>query len=87
MGGFPRPLIDLSKQNFAKLMDEAFGYPLDPPFDPYINSLNYLLASYVIPYMGLVSYVGANPHINGYVTKRVNTAFPLLILGTINRKD
>ena len=71
MGGFPRPLIDLSKQNFARLMDKAFGYPLDPPFDPYVSSLNYLIASYVIPYMGLLGYVGANPFINGYVSKRV----------------
>lgn len=72
VGGFPRPLIDLSKENFAKLFDDAFGYKLNPPFDPYINSVSYLLASYVIPYMGLVSYIGANPNIDGLVSKRVS---------------
>ncbi|KAK1295441.1 hypothetical protein QJS10_CPA16g01503 [Acorus calamus] len=71
VGGFPRPLLDLSKHNFAKLFDQAFEHPLKPPFDPYANSINYMLASYVIPYEGLVGYVGANPNINGYVTKRL----------------
>lgn len=71
VGGFPRPLIDLSAHNFANIMDDAFGYHLNPPFNPYNNSLNYLLASYIIPYMGLVGYVGANPNIDGFVSKRL----------------
>ncbi|CAI9768965.1 unnamed protein product [Fraxinus pennsylvanica] len=29
------------------------------------------MASYVIPYMGLLGYVGTNPNINGCVTKRL----------------
>ncbi|KHN12848.1 Desiccation-related protein PCC13-62 [Glycine soja] len=58
--GFPRPLLDLSSKSFAKLMDNAFGKPLVPPFDPYANSLNFIIASYVIPYVGLTGYVGAN---------------------------
>ncbi|XP_022155238.1 desiccation-related protein PCC13-62 [Momordica charantia] len=61
--GFPRPLMDLSSKSFAKVMDLAFGRPLDPPFDPYANTLNYLLASYLIPYVGLTGYVGANPNL------------------------
>ena len=72
VGAIPRPLLNLSAQNFAKLIDEAFGYGLDPPFDPYRDGLNYMLASYVIPYMGLVGYVGANPLLQGYKTKRVS---------------
>ncbi|WOL11822.1 hypothetical protein Cni_G20586 [Canna indica] len=71
VGGFPRPQLDLSAENFAKIMDDAFGYHLNPPFDPYNNTINYLLASYAIPYMGLVAYVGANPNINGFVSKRL----------------
>ncbi|CAN6295127.1 unnamed protein product [Urochloa humidicola] len=71
VGGIPRPLIDLSPHNFAMVMDEAFGYKLDPPFDPYVNSLNFLLASYVIPYLGLNGYVGTNPIIDGYETKKL----------------
>ncbi|KAL5158026.1 Desiccation-related protein PCC13-62 [Glycine soja] len=56
--GFPRPLLDLSSASFAKLMDSAFEKPLVPPFDPYANSLNFIIASYVIPYVGLTGYVG-----------------------------
>lgn len=52
-------------------MDEAFGYHLDPPFDPYIHSLNFLLASYVIPYLGINGYTGTNPIIDGYARKKV----------------
>ncbi|THG09993.1 hypothetical protein TEA_009981 [Camellia sinensis var. sinensis] len=62
--------MDLSAHNFAKLFDEAFGYQLRPAFDPYRDSLSYMLGSYVIPYMGLVGYVGANPLLNGYKSKR-----------------
>jgi hypothetical protein len=71
VGLFPRPLLDLSPHNFATLFDEAVGYKLDPPFDPYRDSLSYMLGSYVIPYMGLVGYVGANPLLIGYKTKRL----------------
>ncbi|KAL7003096.1 Ferritin-like catalase Nec2 [Sarracenia purpurea var. burkii] len=69
VGLFPRPLLNLSSANFAKIFDEASGYSLVPPFDPYDDSLKYLLASYVIPYMGLVGYVGANPLLIGYDSK------------------
>ncbi|KAI5658758.1 hypothetical protein M9H77_27551 [Catharanthus roseus] len=71
VGGFPRPLIDLSAGNFAKVFNDAFGYPLVPPFDPYRDSISFMLASYVIPYVGLVAYVGTNPNINGYVSKKL----------------
>ncbi|KAI3857396.1 hypothetical protein MKW92_021450 [Papaver armeniacum] len=71
VGGFPRPLLNLSACNFATIMNEAFGYTLDPPFDPYANSLNFMLASYVIPYVGLTGYVGANPFMKGWKTKRL----------------
>ncbi|KAK3035204.1 hypothetical protein RJ639_034592 [Escallonia herrerae] len=71
VGGFPRPLMDLSAHNFAKVFDEAFSFPLVPPFDPYRDSLSYMLGSYMIPYVGLIGYVGTNPNINGYITKRL----------------
>ncbi|WVZ56907.1 hypothetical protein U9M48_007373 [Paspalum notatum var. saurae] len=71
VGGIPRPLIDLSAHNFGRVMDTAFGYHLDPPFDPYTSSLDFLLASYVIPYLGINGYVGTNPIIDGYETKKL----------------
>ncbi|CAN6300943.1 unnamed protein product [Urochloa humidicola] len=71
VGGIPRPLINLSADNFAWVMDMAFGYPLNPSFDPYANSLNFLLACYVIPYLEINGYVGTNPIIDGYKTKEL----------------
>uniref|UniRef100_M1DRQ0 Uncharacterized protein n=1 Tax=Solanum tuberosum TaxID=4113 RepID=M1DRQ0_SOLTU len=71
VGVFPRPLLDLSAKNFAKIFDDALGHKLVPPFDPYRDSLSYMLSCYVIPYVGLVGYVGTNPNINGYETKRL----------------
>ncbi|CAL4914352.1 unnamed protein product [Urochloa decumbens] len=71
VGGIPRPLINLSADNFAWVMDMAFGYPLNPPFDPYANSLNFLLACYLIPYLGINGYVGTNSMIDGYKTKEL----------------
>ncbi|XP_004486531.1 ferritin-like catalase Nec2 [Cicer arietinum] len=69
--GFPRPLLDLSKSSFAKVMDSAFGRPLVPPFDPYANDINFLLASYVIPYVGLTGYVGANPLLQNATSRKL----------------
>ncbi|MCI07153.1 desiccation-related protein PCC13-62-like, partial [Trifolium medium] len=69
--GFPRPLLDLSKSSFAKLMDKAFGRPLHPPFDPYANDINFLLASYLIPYVGLTGYVGANPLLQNAASRQL----------------
>lgn len=71
MRGFPRPLLDLSVDSFARVMDSAFGRRLHPPFDPYANDINFLLASYVIPYVGLTGYVGANPLLQNATSKRV----------------
>ncbi|KAJ4771020.1 Desiccation-related protein PCC13-62 [Rhynchospora pubera] len=46
-------------------------YPLYPPFDPYTNGLNFLIASYIIPYVGLTGYVGANPKLQSAQAKRL----------------
>ncbi|GAV71680.1 Ferritin_2 domain-containing protein, partial [Cephalotus follicularis] len=69
--GFPRPLLDLSVASFAKVMDHAFGRPLVPPFDPYASGLNFLIASYLVPYVGLTGYVGANPKLQAAASKRL----------------
>lgn len=69
--GFPRPLLNISKEAFAEVINSAFGKPLNPPFDPYANSLNYLLAAYMLPYVGLTGYVGTNPKLQGVRTRNV----------------
>ncbi|XP_074311592.1 ferritin-like catalase Nec2 [Silene latifolia] len=71
VGGIPRPLLDLSPKHFAKIVNDAFGYELEPPFNPYCDSLSYMLSTYILPYVGLNGYVGANPLIKGYVAKRL----------------
>ncbi|KAK9104009.1 hypothetical protein Scep_020853 [Stephania cephalantha] len=67
----PRPMMDLSVTHFAKLMDMVIGTPLDPPFDPYRNDINFLLGSYILPYIALTGYVGSNQYLNGTNTKRL----------------
>ncbi|GLJ33172.1 hypothetical protein SUGI_0667920 [Cryptomeria japonica] len=69
--GFPRPQLDLSAEVFANTIDAAFQTKLNPPFDPYLNSLNYLLASYLVPYVGLTGYVGTNPNLISPNAKRL----------------
>ncbi|GMP73302.1 hypothetical protein CsSME_00031093 [Camellia sinensis var. sinensis] len=69
--GFPRPLLNLSAEAFGNVMNSAFGRALKPAFDPYGNELNFLLASYVIPYVGLTGYVGANPKLQSPISKRL----------------
>ncbi|KAK8693840.1 hypothetical protein V6N13_071408 [Hibiscus sabdariffa] len=65
VGGIPRPLLNLSAEAFAATINQALNTTLSPPFDPYANSINYLLASYLIPYVGLVGYVGTIPNLVG----------------------
>ncbi|KAL6970206.1 hypothetical protein U1Q18_029909 [Sarracenia purpurea var. burkii] len=67
--GFPRPLLNLSAEAFGEVMNSAFGRAFNPPFNPYANQLNFLLASYVVPYVGLTGYVGANPKLQTTAAK------------------
>jgi hypothetical protein len=69
--GFPRPQLNLTAANFGSMINAAFNKTLTPPFDPYANSVNYLLASYLIPYVGLTGYVGANPQLQSPTAKRL----------------
>ncbi|KAI7751415.1 hypothetical protein M8C21_011791 [Ambrosia artemisiifolia] len=69
--GFPRPLLNLTAEAFGTLMNAAFGMPLTPPFDPYANDINYLISCYVIPYVGLTGYVGANPNLQGPASREL----------------
>ncbi|KAK6144027.1 hypothetical protein DH2020_020847 [Rehmannia glutinosa] len=63
--------MNLSAATFATVMNNAFEKPLEPPFDPYANDINYLLASYVIPYVGLTGYVGANPKLQSPTSRKL----------------
>jgi hypothetical protein len=69
---FPRVQLNLSAANWANIIDNAFGEKLNPPFNPYNNSLNYLISIYTIPYVGLTGYVGASALLQGEGAKAVN---------------
>uniref|UniRef100_A0ACD5W358 Uncharacterized protein n=1 Tax=Avena sativa TaxID=4498 RepID=A0ACD5W358_AVESA len=71
MGGFPRPAIDLSADRFAAIMDDAMGTHLDPPFDAYNSTANFLLASYILPHVTAAATAGIAPSIMGYNSKRL----------------
>ncbi|ERN06400.1 hypothetical protein AMTR_s00016p00253560 [Amborella trichopoda] len=70
-GGIPRPPMDLSSSHFATLMERAMGVPLIPPFDPYIDELNFLLSAYMLPIVGLTGYVADFNYINTSKTTTV----------------
>lgn len=78
--GFPRPQLDISAANFGKIVEQALNKTLDPPFNPYKNSLNFLIASYIIPYVGLTGYVGANPKLLTPQARKVRTSRMITLL-------
>ena len=67
-----RPLLNLSSEAFVNVMNNAFGKPLVPPFDPYANPLNFLRVSYVVPYVRLTGYVGAKTKLQSPTSSSVN---------------
>ncbi|GFP86455.1 desiccation-related protein pcc13-62 [Phtheirospermum japonicum] len=68
---FPRPPLDISANSFATLINKALGQTLNPPFNPYANDINYLIASYAIPYVGLTAYVGAASELKAPAFKKL----------------
>ena len=75
---FPRVQLDLSASVFASTLNAALGQNLSEPFNPYANSLNWLLAIYLVPYVGLTGYVGAIPRISSRTAKRVRLFFVII---------
>ncbi|KAJ0960495.1 hypothetical protein J5N97_001654 [Dioscorea zingiberensis] len=71
MGGIARPLLNLSALNIGKMMNDAFGYKLQPPFNPYVKDTSFILGCYLLPYVGLVGYVGTNPNLNSRASKKL----------------
>jgi hypothetical protein len=73
--------LDLSNATWGQLVDDAFGQKLNPPFNPYANTLNFLLGMYTLPYVGMTGYVGTSPLLKGAGAKAVLTySFPFLFL-------
>ncbi|OIV95276.1 hypothetical protein TanjilG_07432 [Lupinus angustifolius] len=69
--GFPRPLLNIGTEVFAQIMHNAAGELLNPPFDPYANFINYLFASYLIPYLSLTGFIGAFPQLQNVTSKKL----------------
>ncbi|OMO63791.1 hypothetical protein CCACVL1_22268 [Corchorus capsularis] len=82
-GGFQRPLLNISKEVFATIVNQAMNTTLSPPLNPYANSVNYILASYIIPYVGLVGYVGTIPNL----VRRDSRALVASLLGVEGGQD
>ena len=78
VGGFPRPAIDLGADRFAMVMDDAMGTRLDPPFDPYNSTVNFLLTSYVFTHITAAATMGISSSLMGFVSKRVTQCKPPL---------
>ncbi|CAN6349706.1 unnamed protein product [Urochloa humidicola] len=74
VGGFPRPAIDLGADRFAMIMDDATGARLDPPFDPYNSTVNFLLASYLFPHVTAAATMGISSSLMGFVSKRLQSS-------------
>nr|CAB3460241.1 unnamed protein product [Digitaria exilis] len=74
VGGFPRPPIDLAADRFAMVMDDAMGARLDPPFDPYASTVNFLLASYLFPHITASATMGISSSLMGFVSKRLQSS-------------
>ncbi|CAL5097007.1 unnamed protein product [Urochloa decumbens] len=73
VGGFPRPAIDLGADRFAVIMDDAMGVRLDPPFDPYNSTVNFLLASYIFPHVTAAATMSISSSLMGFVSKRLQS--------------
>ncbi|CAL4895666.1 unnamed protein product [Urochloa decumbens] len=74
VGGFPRPAIDLGADRFAMIMDDAMGVRLDPPFDPYNSTVNFLLASYIFPHVTAAATMSISSSLMGFVSKRLQSS-------------
>ncbi|CAJ1940788.1 unnamed protein product [Sphenostylis stenocarpa] len=69
--GYPRPLLNISKDLFAETLDHFFGQPLHPPFDPYANSMNYRIACYIVTLVAPSAYAGIIPKLQNTTSKEL----------------
>eukprot|EP00271_Cylindrocystis_brebissonii_P020655 TRINITY_DN6934_c0_g1_i2.p1 TRINITY_DN6934_c0_g1~~TRINITY_DN6934_c0_g1_i2.p1 ORF type:complete len:305 (-),score=52.48 TRINITY_DN6934_c0_g1_i2:513-1427(-) len=64
-----RPLVDIDG-NWQVVFKAATNNVITD-FDPYANDANWLLAAYVLPYVGLTAYVGTNPLLRAKASKQL----------------
>ncbi|KAM5554760.1 ferritin-like catalase Nec2 [Rosa sericea] len=83
VGGIPRPLLNISRENFARGFNGIVGFNLIPPFNPYANTINFLLAAYSIPYIGIGGYVGRIRNL----TTVADRALAASLLGVVAGQD
>lgn len=65
-----RPLINIG-DSWVTLFKAAYNYEVNVNFDPYSGDVAWLLASYVLPYVGLTGYVGTNPNLYFMESKKL----------------
>ncbi|PRQ26329.1 hypothetical protein RchiOBHm_Chr6g0293441 [Rosa chinensis] len=77
VGGIPRPLLNISRENFARGFNGIVGFNLIPQ----ANTVNYLLAAYSILYIGIGGYVGRIRNLTTVADRAVRLYMnPILIL-------
>ncbi|KAL5998779.1 hypothetical protein ACLOJK_009727 [Asimina triloba] len=79
----PKAIVGSEPNCIAGMMNMAFEERLEPPFDPYANSTNFLHASYLIPYVALTGNVGMTPHLKGLLSRSLAAG----LLGSVSAQD
>jgi len=54
---FARPQIDIGLATWQTLLEKGYGVSV-PQFDPYTYDMDWLIAAFALPYVGLTAYVG-----------------------------
>ncbi|KAG6542857.1 hypothetical protein Mapa_015761 [Marchantia paleacea] len=67
----PRPQLDISRSVWARFLAQALEQELNPPFNPYNDTLSFLLAAHVLPYAALSAYFDQSSHIVGQEAKKL----------------
>ncbi|KAK7827963.1 desiccation-related protein pcc13-62 [Quercus suber] len=72
-------------KNHLQKVDAAIGKKLSPPFNPYYSGVHFLLASYLIPYVGLTGYVGTIPKLKAPHAKEIVSPYGITVGEFTNR--
>lgn len=67
----PRPQLDISRSVWARFLAQALEQELIPPFNPYNDTISFLVAAQVLPYAALSAYFDQSSHIVGQEAQKV----------------
>ncbi|BFI34078.1 hypothetical protein AXG93_3228s1150 [Marchantia polymorpha subsp. ruderalis] len=67
----PRPQLDISRSVWARFLAQALEQELIPPFNPYNDTISFLIAAQVLPYAALSAYFDQSSHIVGQEAQKL----------------